>query len=76
MSTEKPFAFSLAHSEADGARIKSAKRHSQSGSLIQGAHDKFVFAAESADDQQRWVRALRENALISARFHSAPPPAA
>ena len=69
-SAERPFAFSLSHAEADGGLIKSAKRRGSggSGSLIRGGHERFVFAAESEEERQRWMRALRENAIIGARF--------
>jgi cytohesin len=67
-SVERSFAFSLSHSEAEGGRIKSAKAlksGSSSGSLIQGRHATFVFAAESDAERQRWIRALKKEARTS-----------
>ena len=60
-STERAFAFSLTHSEAEGGLLKSAKRQGADGSMVQGGHTNFVFAAESEEDRQRWIRSLREN---------------
>lgn len=64
-SAEKSFAFSLTHD--GGEAIKSAKTvgasGSKRGSLEPGRHTTFVFAAEAEEDRQRWMRALRENAL-------------
>ena len=71
-SSEKTFAFVLSSSEEAGAVLKSAKLSSLGGagassSLEAGRHTSFVFAAESAEDRRRWVRAMRESA-ISSRF--------
>ena len=58
-STEKPFAFALRHDSADGEKLKSAKATKAGGSMQAGKHTVFVFAAETEEEQQRWVRAVR-----------------
>ena len=68
-SAERAFAFSLAHSEDEGALIKSAKASHAAGqrssSLVQGHHDTFIFPAESEHERQLWVRALKKEVYQS-----------
>jgi len=67
-SSERPFAFSLSHSEAAGQLLTSAKMGTKGksrGTLVQGHHDTFLFAAESEEERQRWMRALNKEARVS-----------
>jgi len=67
-SSERPFAFILSHSESAGGRIKSAKAAKSGatrGSLVQGHHAAFLFAADSEEERQRWMRALKMEATVS-----------
>jgi hypothetical protein len=68
-SAERPFAFTLELAHSKTGVIKSAKAAAD-GSMTQGKHSVFLFAAESADERAAWLRALNESILIS-RF--APP---
>ncbi|KAL1507822.1 hypothetical protein AB1Y20_007430 [Prymnesium parvum] len=58
-SSEKPFAFTLHHDAADGGKLKSAKSTKPGGAMQAGKHTSFVFAADSEEDRQRWMRAVR-----------------
>ena len=48
-----------------GGVIKSAKAKKEGGGMESGAHEKFIFAADSDGERMRWLHAIRENVKAS-----------
>ena len=46
-------------------KIKSAKAKKEGGGMESGAHEKFIFAADSDGERMRWLHAIRENVKAS-----------
>lgn len=64
-TADKPFAFALSSSDHEGGVIKSAKAKKEGGGMESGAHEKFIFAADSDGERMRWLHAIRENVKAS-----------